>query len=176
MLSLSRDPVKRRNLLLAVALAIIVFTFVQDPETFTRFRSVKGFIQGALILFSGVMLAAGIRSLALDLFKIQSWPWYAHPGGLVLLSVCIVVYGAMVVYFVAPVLVKSGVPAARIPGLLFLSLAAAISATAIQEWPTQRFTPMEERNLEGHEFHSARGADSRPPCHHIPRMKPPKLG
>ena len=80
------NPMARRNLILYAGLIMLALAVFHQPSLLWFFLSIKGILQVCLWGFASLFAALAFHEQGSLLLKDNGWPWYARPGGLLLLA------------------------------------------------------------------------------------------
>ncbi|MFC1605115.1 hypothetical protein ACFL5F_08830 [Planctomycetota bacterium] len=93
------NPVRKRNVIIGMGIAILVIALIMEPSLWLLIASRRGLLKIILAIVSGFVFATGIYQIAEQALKSPIEPWYGRPLGLGLLAIVILVTLLFCVYF-----------------------------------------------------------------------------
>ncbi len=80
------DPVQMRNALLIIGATILLVGTLVEPDIPALFTTQLGALRIVLALIAGAVFAIGMRQVAHSALRSPIEPWYARPGGALLIT------------------------------------------------------------------------------------------
>ncbi len=80
------DPVQMRNALLIIGATILLVGTLVEPDIPALFTTQLGALRIVLALLAGAVFAIGTRQIAHSALRSPIEPWYARPGGALLIE------------------------------------------------------------------------------------------
>ena len=83
------NPVRKRNVIIGMGIAILLIAILIEPSPSSLITSRLGLLKIILAIVSGFVFATGIYQIAEQALKSPIEPWYGRPCGLGLLAIVI---------------------------------------------------------------------------------------
>jgi hypothetical protein len=94
------NPIRKRNVIIGMGIAILLIALLIEPAPWSLFTSRLGLLKVVCAIVSGFVFAVGIYQIGEQALKSPiELPWYGRPLGLGLLAMVILVTLLFCVYF-----------------------------------------------------------------------------